>query len=200
MIDVHAPYIQLAVWFPSCCEVAAIIALRLRTLPGSAEIRSLLSLLGLGNTAAERMLGMPVTASFVLGWIIMIAGTTARAATYHELGRHFTYDLMLRKDHKLVTTGPYSIVRHPSYIASITAWTGISICLFGEGSWLSETGMLSKTVWGVVSFIWFANALWYACNFVRRTYLEDDIIREEFKGQWEEWEKQVPYKLVPGVF
>jgi len=200
MIDVYALYIQVAAWVPSCCEIAAIIALRFRTLPGSAELRSLLNLLGLEDTAAEHMLGMSVTAPFVLGWILAIAGTVARVSAYTELGRQFTYDIVLRENHKLVTTGPYSIVRHPSYTALIVTWAGVSICLFGEGSWLSETGMLSKTVWRVISFVWFANMLWYTCNMVRRAYLEDNIFRGRFKGQWEEWAKRVPYKLVPGVF
>jgi protein-S-isoprenylcysteine O-methyltransferase Ste14 len=154
----------------------------------------------LDEKVGERMFAVSMNASFVLGWIFTVVGTAARLAAFRELGKLFTYDLALRNNHKLVTTGPYSIVRHPSYTAALVTWAGVSICLFGEGSWLSETGMLSTTLWKVASTIWFTDIVWVAFNFIRRTYLEDDFIREQFKDQWDEWARQVPYKLVPAIF
>jgi protein-S-isoprenylcysteine O-methyltransferase Ste14 len=37
-------------------------------------------------------------------------------AAFHALGRHFTLQLGVFKDHKLMTSGSFALVRHPSYI------------------------------------------------------------------------------------
>lgn len=42
-----------------------------------------------------------------------------RLACYRDLGQHLTYQLCKQKDHKLIATGPYSLVRHPRYAACI---------------------------------------------------------------------------------
>lgn len=36
-----------------------------------------------------------------------------RLASYHSLGQLFTFELSIQDKHKLVTSGPYNIVRHP---------------------------------------------------------------------------------------
>ncbi|KAF9644887.1 hypothetical protein BDM02DRAFT_829359, partial [Thelephora ganbajun] len=40
-----------------------------------------------------------------------------RLFSFRTLGRHFTYQLAILPSHKLVTTGPYAYIRHPSYVA-----------------------------------------------------------------------------------
>jgi protein-S-isoprenylcysteine O-methyltransferase Ste14 len=137
---------------------------------------------------------------FILGWIATTVGTAIRLGAYRELGRFFTFSLAIRKDHKLVTSGPYSYVRHPSYTALILTCPGIIGCLLCEGSWTRESGVLD-TPWGyyIESLInWLC--LLFPLALAHRTYKEDEILKAEFQGQWEEWAKNVPYKLFPGVF
>ncbi|KAJ8509106.1 hypothetical protein ONZ45_g8690 [Pleurotus djamor] len=57
---------------------------------------------------------------------LILSGVSLLAALYRRhcfavLGRHFTFDLAIRKNHKLITSGPYSIVRHPSYTCALNA-------------------------------------------------------------------------------
>ncbi|KAG5643598.1 hypothetical protein DXG03_000606 [Asterophora parasitica] len=42
-------------------------------------------------------------------------GGYIRYRCYRELGTLFTFQVAIRKDHRLVTTGPYGAVRHPGY-------------------------------------------------------------------------------------
>ena len=41
--------------------------------------------------------------------------------TFRALGTNITDTVVTRRDHRLVTTGPYGIVRHPFYVASALA-------------------------------------------------------------------------------
>ena len=58
---------------------------------------------------------------YILGSFLLYAGTILRVFCYHTLGRHFTFELAFKKDHKLITNGPYAFVRHPSYLGLIVA-------------------------------------------------------------------------------
>lgn len=47
--------------------------------------------------------------------------------TFHTLGKNLTDTVVTRKDHTLVTTGPYRYMRHPFYLAFFIAVIGGSI-------------------------------------------------------------------------
>ena len=47
--------------------------------------------------------------------------------TFQSLGKNLTDTVVTRKDHKLVTTGPYRYVRHPFYMGFFMAIVGGSI-------------------------------------------------------------------------
>ncbi|MCT4624259.1 MAG: isoprenylcysteine carboxylmethyltransferase family protein [Schleiferiaceae bacterium] len=66
-----------------------------------------------------------------LGLGIMIFSMIYRWQVIKYLGRHFTAQVTILKDHKLITTGPYKSLRHPSYTAAFLTFTGISV-LFGS--------------------------------------------------------------------
>ena len=46
-----------------------------------------------------------------------------------ELGHMFTFEVGIRKDHRLVQTGPYAILRHPSYTGLLVGIIGIALFL-----------------------------------------------------------------------
>jgi len=39
----------------------------------------------------------------------------------------FTFEMSIRKNHKLITSGPYAIVRHPSYVGVILVASGLML-------------------------------------------------------------------------
>ena len=47
--------------------------------------------------------------------------------TFRNLGKNLTDTVVTRKEHTLVTTGPYRYVRHPFYLAFVIAVVGGSI-------------------------------------------------------------------------
>ncbi|KAF8961634.1 hypothetical protein BDZ97DRAFT_1733622, partial [Flammula alnicola] len=72
-------------------------------------------------------------------------GAALRYLCYREMGRHFTYSIILVENHKLVTTGPYSVVRHPSYTGATCVYIGVFLWHFAPGSWLRESGFYKET-------------------------------------------------------
>ena len=52
----------------------------------------------------------------------------------HELGRFFKFTVVVQADHQVVDTGPYRLIRHPSYTGLLMIELGLGIAL---GTWLS---------------------------------------------------------------
>ena len=123
-----------------------------------------------------------------------LAATLVRVHCYHRLDRHFTFELAVQKEQKLVTDGIYGIVRHPSYSATILACIGYSVAQFCPGSWLYEyLGVVPTVALGTgLSAI-------VAAIFEERIRTEDVMLKKSFGEQWEEWAKRVPYRIIPGV-
>lgn len=114
------------------------------------------------------------------------------------MGRHFTFRLSLRDGHKLITSGPYSIVRHPSYTAGLMTVVGCLCTLVGDGSWLREVGY--ATPFGKFCVVVLMVNFGVCVKPFLRADQEDAFLREEFGKQWDEWADAVPYRYVPGIY
>ena len=64
------------------------------------------------------------TLPFLTGLALVAAGTLLRLTCYRCLGPLFTFDLTLFPKHTLITSGPYSIVRHPADLGSLLVFLG----------------------------------------------------------------------------
>ena len=47
--------------------------------------------------------------SFILGVLIGVAGASLRLVCYQKLGRSFTFEMAIRPDHELITTGMFPL-------------------------------------------------------------------------------------------
>ena len=81
--------------------------------------------------------------------------------------------------HRLVTTGPYGLVRHPGYLGMIVGYGASGLAL---GSWTA-----------------FALSFATAILVLRRAVLEDRYLQQHMPG-YGEYSRRVPYRLVPGVW
>ena len=112
-------------------------------------------------------------------------------------GRFFTFELSVRKDHKLVTSGPYAVVRHPGYTGLTMCVVGVALSLIAPGSWIMECSGVGNAVVYPAVVLGGAYLLSLVC---RRIAEEDEVLRREFGGEWEAWRAKVPYKLIPGAY
>jgi protein-S-isoprenylcysteine O-methyltransferase Ste14 len=64
-----------------------------------------------------------------LGATLAVAGAALRVWSVAVLGRYFTYVVRVSPDQKVVETGPYRLVRHPSYSGAMLMAAGIGLSL-----------------------------------------------------------------------
>jgi protein-S-isoprenylcysteine O-methyltransferase Ste14 len=68
----------------------------------------------------------------VTGALVFVAGVVLRWWAIVQLGRFFTVDVAIAADHQLIESGPYRLVRHPSYTGALLAFLGFSLSI---GNW-----------------------------------------------------------------
>ena len=63
----------------------------------------------------------------VAGIALMAIGLGLRAWSIATLGRFFQYRIEVQSDHRVVTNGPYRVVRHPSYSGMALVLIGVAL-------------------------------------------------------------------------
>ncbi|KAG7093109.1 hypothetical protein E1B28_009394 [Marasmius oreades] len=135
----------------------------------------------------------------MLGLLMGIFGGLFRIACYKALGDAFTFNIT--QSPKLVTSGPYSIVRHPSYLAVSLNAVGISIYHLCPGSWLRESGILQHGAWKVAVWAWLFMTVVTTNVFAAfRAKDEDRLMKSMFGEEWEAWRKDVRFMIYPGLY
>jgi protein-S-isoprenylcysteine O-methyltransferase Ste14 len=71
---------------------------------------------------------------FGIGLVLMATGIVVRWWAIIVLGHFFTIDVRVQSDQKVVDSGPYQWVRHPSYTGLIVFFFGLGLAL---SNWLS---------------------------------------------------------------
>ena len=66
---------------------------------------------------------------YLVGLTCFLVGLLIRWTAIIQLGRFFTVNVAIADDHRLITTGLYRYVRHPSYTGSLLIFFGLGLCL-----------------------------------------------------------------------
>ncbi len=116
----------------------------------------------------------------VLG-LIMMAASSALINWAMIENPHFEPTVRIQKDrgHRVVSTGPYGIVRHPGYLSGIL--------------WAFSIPLVIGSLYA------FVPVALYSALMILRTHLEDRTLHEELTGYLEYAEK-VRYRLLPGIW
>lgn len=106
-------------------------------------------------------------------WIGALFGAATASLIYwmfNSLGANVTDTVAIRKDHALVTDGPYRWVRHPMYSATFLAVVGFSLL---TANWfIALTGLIALTL------------------LVARTPVEERQLIEKFGDQYRQYMKR----------
>lgn len=140
---------------------------------------------------------------FCIGVCLVLAGSLIRVHCYRVLGRFFTFELSIREKHRLITTGPYAIIRHPSYTGVIVYLIGIVICFLHRDSWLVAcSGWLPHDEHLSNQVLWGLRVCLPLSSFLMRFRIndEDAMLKKNFGKEWEDWASRVPYKVIPWVY
>ncbi|KAG1856714.1 hypothetical protein F4604DRAFT_1797426 [Suillus subluteus] len=187
---------KISAWAASSAEVANILAIHI----GPSQIPE-----AIYGARAVRFLPIlhptPITPAFLVGCIAVAIGGVLRLYCISTLGKLWSFHLSVRKEHRLVTSGPYSVVRHPSYTGLLLQSAGIAVMYGSQGSWMRQSRILQVPfikVLAVSSFFVFTTLCsWVA---ISRPAVEDQMLQRALGDEWENWAKKVRYRLIPGVY
>ena len=70
----------------------------------------------------------------ICGLCIYALGFFLRFYSIFYLGRFFTTNVTIAADHHLIDSGPYRLIRHPSYTGILMLYLGICLC---TGNWVT---------------------------------------------------------------
>ncbi|KAF9242056.1 hypothetical protein BU15DRAFT_72987 [Melanogaster broomeanus] len=178
------PFFVLVNWSVALGESAAIVSTYLHSITG----------LSLRPPSAT----LPL--AFVMGSLLVISAGLLRRYCYRALGRFFTFDLSVHKDHRLVTGGPYSVVRHPSYTGTLLLTAGVFLMQGHPDSWMRTSGILDFTPFRVVVIGCGCIMLAAAPTLFGRAAHEDKMMRNLFGEEWDRWANVVRYRMLPGIY
>jgi protein-S-isoprenylcysteine O-methyltransferase Ste14 len=119
-------------------------------------------------------------------WVVVLGSILFVAAFWIEtwaqaVNRFFepTVRIQTERDHELIDTGPYAIVRHPGYIGASVLAVGMALTM--------------GSLWALVPATVLVGAL------LVRTILEDETLARELAG-YREYRTRVRYRWIPGVW
>lgn len=132
----------------------------------------------------------------IYGCILCICSCILRLWSYKTLGRLFTFDLAIRSKHKLITTGPYRYIRHPSYTGLILAVLGYSLFTVKVANFI--TIMLNLKDFMSLILMLFPTLV-VSAFVIHRIPREEEMLLREFKNNWIQYSKNTR-KLIPFIF
>jgi protein-S-isoprenylcysteine O-methyltransferase Ste14 len=122
----------------------------------------------LGIQYAVLGLNMMVVSSILINWAMIV-------------NPYFEPTVRIQEDrgHRVVSTGPYGIVRHPGYLSGIL--------------WMSAVPLIVGSLYA------FLPVALYSALMILRTHLEDRTLHEELAG-YPKYAEMVRHRLLPGVW
>jgi protein-S-isoprenylcysteine O-methyltransferase Ste14 len=132
---------------------------------------------GLGN----RLLWNRLSIEYFYAGIILYLLSCVFTVWPVLVNKHFeeTSRIQNNRDHAVISSGPYRIIRHPGY-TGIVLWAIASFLMFGT----IAVGIVSAIIIIII---------------LVRTYFEDKMLKNELTG-YSEYSQKVKYRLIPFIW
>jgi protein-S-isoprenylcysteine O-methyltransferase Ste14 len=84
----------------------------------------------------------------MLGFALIAGGWFLRIWAQRELGKFFTGEVAVQRDHVVIDSGPYRLVRHPAYTGGVLSAIGFGLVL---STWLGAVISGVLLIWAYVN-------------------------------------------------
>jgi protein-S-isoprenylcysteine O-methyltransferase Ste14 len=113
-----------------------------------------------------------------IGLVIYLVFSWIQVWSFKALGDNYSQDIMIKKNHQLVTKGPFRFVRHPQYLCQI----------------LVDLGAAAGTLSFIVGGFWLIEIPIY----IMRASVEDKLLAKYFKETFDGYKKKSGF-MVPFI-
>lgn len=116
----------------------------------------------------------------IIGITLLIGGGIFRILSIQKLGKHFTATVRTQDDQKIIKTGAYQYLRHPSYLGAYLAVIGTTVLLHANISiFIAIVGMF--------------------LTYVYRIRVEEKTLVNEFGSEYENYQKETN-RMIPFIY
>jgi protein-S-isoprenylcysteine O-methyltransferase Ste14 len=115
----------------------------------------------------------------IVAIFLIVSSIIINQVAVRSLGKFFDR-LTIKPEHQLVTTGIYTLVRHPIYLSYILLFAGFCTMLQSSFSLVLLAG---------VCIVWFGN----------RIALEEEMLEKEFGDEYKTYQQQTK-RLFPFIY
>ena len=116
----------------------------------------------------------------VLGNGLACVGAMGSFCCRHVLGRFWSAPTTLQENHAIIDQGPYGVVRHPIYTATLVFYLGTTLAFSAWWTWALWTLLL--------------------VGYVLKALDEERFLGAHLTPAYEDYRRRVPYRLLPGVW
>jgi len=116
---------------------------------------------------------------YYVGLAVMVAGIAFRQWSIFVLGRYFSSVIGVQKEQKVVDSGPYHWIRHPSYTGALIFYAGMGLAV---QSWAAV--LVDVAIFGLV--------------YGYRIFIEEKVLISELGNSYAEYMKRTK-RLIPKI-
>lgn len=110
-----------------------------------------------------------------IGLAVYLVFSWIQVWSFKTLGDNYSQDIMIKKNHELVTAGPFKFLRHPQYLCQI----------------LLDLGATAATLSYIVGFL----ALIEIPIYIMRASLEDKLLAKYFSEKFSDYKKKSGFMI-----
>lgn len=115
------------------------------------------------------------------GSAVLASGVVLRTWAITTLGRFFKFVIVIQEDHRVIASGPYRVLRHPSYTGALLGFLGVGIAL---DDWLSILILVLIPVAAILV----------------RIHVEEGRLLDSLDPAYKDYSSRTPSRLVPGLW
>lgn len=147
-------------------------------------VLALLSTVGVGFLmpffAGRQLAPIPFSAKLqYLGVLLFLSGYGIRVVATKKLKKQFSFLVTIQENHQLITSGIYSMIRHPVYLGTMLAVFGMFLVF--------------PTWYGLIFVVLYTSLL------ARRISLEEKLLHKTFGSVYEEYSTK-SFRLIPHIY
>ena len=109
------------------------------------------------------------------GLLVYLMFSWIQVWSFKSLGDNYSQDIMIKKNHELITKGPFTIIRHPQYLCQI----------------LLDLGATAATLGYIVGFL----AIIEIPIYIMRASAEDKLLNKHFAEKFSDYKKKSGFMI-----